>query len=64
MENIQEVADKADAAADRAEAAAEEMEQALEIVDGKITSPTLPQNSGFLTVTTIHPTTPGEPDTA
>lgn len=64
MENIQEVADRADAAADRAEAAAEEMEQALEQIDGKITSPTLPQNSGFLTVTTIHPTTPGEPDTA
>lgn len=64
MENIQAIAVIAEAAAERAEAAAEEMEQALEEIDGKITSPTLPQNNGFLTVTTIHPTTPGEPDTA
>ena len=64
MDNINVIASQAEAAASRAEAAAEEMEQALEQIDGKITSPTLPANSGFLTVTTIHPIDPSEPVTA
>ena len=63
MENIQAIAVIAEAAAERAEAAAEEMEQALEEIDGKITSPALPTNTGFLSVVAIQPTTPGEPAT-
>ena len=63
MDNIQAIAVIAEAAAERAEAAAEEMEQALEEIDGKITSPALPTNTGFLSVVAIQPTTPGEPAT-
>ena len=63
ISNIQVIADRAESAAERAEIAADEMEQALDQINGKITSPTLPTNSGFLTVTTIYPTTPDDPVT-
>ena len=63
MEDIQAIASVAEAAAERAEAAAEEMEAALEEIDGKITSPALPTNTGFLSVVAIQPATPGEPAT-